>query len=202
MKFSCALVLLLVAALVLAACSSKESTLVTNAEDGQHQATVPAVVVPKRQPQVPPMRKKALLQLEKKHYRQAVELLKGKNHEGVEKEYVLAINGLLQAGEDAFSLGDYVGAGRSFKVVLDGYPVESSLRERVGRDQKWIRSVLETCVNRMMEQGLEEYRRGRLESAIKKWKGVLTISPGHQEAKKSIETATIQLQALKNMKSR
>jgi len=59
---------------------------------------------------------------------------------------------------------------------------------------------METCANRLMEQGIVEYRRGRLESAIRKWKGVLTITPGHQQAKKSIDTATIQLQELKKLK--
>jgi len=52
----------------------------------------------------------------------------------------------------------------------------------------------------MMEQGLEEYRRGSLESAIRKWKVLLTIRPGHQEAKKALDTATVQLQTLQGMK--
>jgi hypothetical protein len=198
MRTSCGFIILLVAAAVLVACSSHDSALVKNTEVGQ----LPAVVVPKRQPQVSPLRKKVLSLLEKKNYRRAVEQMKGRNHEGLEKEYILAINRLLEAGDDAFSLGDYLGAARSFKVALNGYPVEPSLREQVSRDPKRIRSVLEICVNRMMEQGLEEYRRGRLESAIRKWRGLLTISPGHQEAKKSIDTATVQLQALKNMKNR
>ena len=53
-----------------------------------------------------------------------------------------------------------------------------------------------------MEQGLEEYRRGKLESAIKRWKELLAISPGHQEAKKALDTATVQLQTLQRIKNR
>lgn len=198
MRTSGALFILIAAAIGLVACSSQEKALVKPAEVAQQ----PAVVLPKRSQQVSPVRNKVVSLLKKKNYRQAIELLNGRNHEGLEKEYILAINGLLEVGEDAFSLGDYAAAARAFKGVLDSYPVEPSLRGRVSHDPKQIRSFLESCANRMMEQGLEEYRRGRLESAIRKWKGLLTFSPGHQEAKKALDTATLQLQALQQMKNK
>lgn len=200
MRTSGGLFILLAAAFGLAACSSQESALVKPAEVAQQPA--PAAVLPKRQPQVSPVRRKVLSLLEKKNYRQAIELMNVRNREGLEREYILAVNGLLEVGDDAFSLGDYAAAARSFKGVLDAYPVKPSLRERISHDPKQIRSYLETCAIRMMEQGLEEYRRGRLESAIRKWKVLLTISPGRQEAKNAIDTATVQLQALHNMKNR
>ena len=183
------------AAIGLAACSSQESALV---RDGQH----PAAVVPKRQPQVSLLRRKVVTLLEKKNYRQAIELMNGRNREGLEREYILAVNGLLEAGNDAFSSGDYAAAARAFKGVLNAYPAEPSLRDRISHDPKRIKVLLEACVNRMMEQGLEEYRRGNLESAIRKWKALLAISPGHQEAKKALDTATVQLQTLQRMKDR
>jgi tetratricopeptide (TPR) repeat protein len=190
------LLALLPAGFWLVACSSQDSALVKPAEVAQ-----PAAVVPKRQPQVSPLRRKVVFLLERKNYRQAIELMNGKNHEGLEREYVQAINGLLEVGDDAFSLGDYAVSAHAFKGVLNAYPVEPSLRERVSHDPKRIRTILEVCVNRIMEQGLAEYRRGRLEYAIRKWKVLLTISPGHQEAKKALNTATVQLQALQNLKS-
>lgn len=198
MRTSGALCILLAAAFGLAGCSSQEKALVKPAEVVQP----PTAVVPKRQPQVSPLRSKVLFLLQKKNYRQAIELMNGRNREGLEREHILAINGLLEVGDDAFSLGDYAAAARAFKGVLDAYPVAPSLRERVSHDPKQIRSYLETCANRMMEQGLEEYRRGRLESAIGKWKGLLTFSPGHREAKKALNTATVQLQALQNLNNK
>jgi len=192
------LVVLLASAFGLAACSSQENAIVKPAEITQP----PAPVVQIRQPQVVPLRGKVISLLEKKNYRQAIELMNGRGREGLEREYLQAINGLLNVGDDAFALGDYAPAARAFKGVLDAYPVEPSYRGRVSHDPKQIRILLETCANRMMEQGLEEYRRGRLESAISKWKGVLTISPGCQEARKALDTATVQLQALQNLKIR
>lgn len=205
MKTSGALCMLLVAVFGLAACTSQDAALVKQAEAVQLPAAVvqqPAPVVQKRQPQVSPLRRKVLPLLEKKNYRQAIELMNGRYHEGLEKEYIQAINGLLEVGDDAFSLGDYETAALTFKGVLNAYPVEPSLRERISHNPKQIRTCMETCVNRMMEQGLEEYRRGRLKSAIRKWRVLLTISPGYEEAKKALETATIQLQALQKLKNK
>jgi len=190
--------ILLAAALGMSACSIWKGSVTGTAE----VTPQPAAVVQKPQPQVSPLRRKAVSLLEKKNYRQAIELMNGRYQNGLEREYVLAINGHLEVGADAFSLGDYPSAAQTFKVVLNAYPPEPSLRERLSHDQKKIKILLDACTNRMMELGLDEYRRGRLESAIGKWKGVLAISPGHHEAKKSIDTATVQLQALQNLKSR
>jgi outer membrane protein assembly factor BamD (BamD/ComL family) len=190
-------ILLLALTAGLAACSSQKTSLVKPAGESQQPAAAP-----KRQSQIPPLRRKVVSLLEKKNYRQAIELMNGKNREGLEKEYVQALNGLLEAGNDAFSSGDYGAAGRSFKMALNAYPAEPPLRDRVSHEPKQIRALLDACVNRLMEQGLEEYRRGNLESAIGKWKALLAIRPGHKEAKKALDTATVQLQALQNMKDR
>lgn len=208
MKTGIAHGILLIAAFGLAACTSKETVLVKPAEvAGQTTGDVlkhqpPPAIVQKHQPQVSPLRRKVDFLLEKKNYRQAIDLMSGKNLEGLEKEYIQAANRLLEMGDYALSRGYYVAAARSFKTVLDAYPADPFPRERISHDQKQIRSSLETCANRLMEQGIEEYRHGRLESAIRKWKSVLMISPGHQQAKKSLDTATIQLQELKNLKNR
>ena len=138
--------------------------------------------------------------MEKKSYRQAIELMNDKNREGLEREYVLAVNGLLEVGTDAYASGDFAAAARTFKFVLNEYPLEPSLRERVSHDPKRIRALLETCKGRLMEQGLDEYRQGNLENAISKWKLLLAISPGHQEARKAVETAKVQLQTLQSIK--
>ena len=194
MKTVIAPILLLAAVFGLSACSSQKGAVARPAV-----VVPPPVVVQKRPPPVSPLHTKALSLLEKKSYRQAIELMNGRYRDGLEREYVLAINGQLEVGDDAFSLGDYLSAAHAFKGVLTAYPPEPSLRVRISHDPKRIRILMETCTSRMMEQGLDEYRRGRLESAIGKWKGVLAINPGHHEAKKSIDTATVQLQALQKL---
>lgn len=198
MRASGSRILLFAATVGLAACSSKESALVKPAGEGQH----PAAVGSNRQQQVSILRRKVASLMEKKHYLQAIESMNGRNREGLEREYILAVNGLLETGNDAYSSGDYATAARSFKGVLNAYPAELLLRSRASYDPKRTRALLENCMNRMMEQGLEEYRRGSLESAINKWRALLSIRPDHQEAKKALDTATVQLQALQGMKEK
>lgn len=195
MRTSGSRILFLAAVIGLAACASQERAVVKPVGHGQH----PAAVASNRQ-QVSFLRRKVVSLLERKNYRQAIELMNDKTREGLEREYALAVNGLLEVGNDAYSSGDYAAAARTFKMVLNAYSVEPSLRDRVSHDPKRIRALLEVCMNRMMDQGLDEYRRGSLESAISKWKALLAVSPGHQEARKALETATVQLQTLQSMK--
>lgn len=154
---------------------------------------------PPRQPQVSPLRSKVLALLEKQQYRTAIESMNGRYRTGLEKEYVLAINKQLELGNSAYSRGDYYTAAQTYKFVLNAYPGEPSLWQQISHDPKKIRSSMEHCLNQMMEQGLVEYRSGKLESAIMKWKDLLAINPDHQEAKKACDTATIQLQSLQNL---
>ena len=184
-------VLFLLLAIALAGCSSHKI------RSAQHSRT--SIKAVSKQSPVSPLRRKVNMLLERKHYRQALEMMNSRSHEGFEKEYVLAINGLLEIGDAALSQGDCESSIRAFKSVLDAYS-EISLKERIHRDPKQIRAMI-GCENRLMEQGLQEYRGGRLESAIRSWKYLLAVNPGHQEARKALDTATVQLQALQNLKS-
>lgn len=205
MKTSGGRILLLAATLGLAACSSQESALVKPVDSVKAPAApvdsvqTPAAAIAKRPQQNSLLRRKVVSLLEKKNYRQALELINGKNREGLEREYILAVNGLLDAGNEAFSSGDYATAARAFKGVITAYPVEPSLRSQISQSPKRIRAQQEACMKRLMEQGLEEYRRGKLESAIRKWKSLLAISPGHLEAKKALDTTMVQLRSMKDM---
>jgi hypothetical protein len=174
---------------------------------GQNKAVMNGKTLTAQKQQQVLLRKKVTALLEKGSYRRALELMGGRNRPGypaagMEREYITAINGMLAAGEESFSQGDYAAAGQSFKCVLDSYPVDPVLRDRVRLEPKQIRAHLEACSNRMMDQGLQEYRRGNLESAIRKWKELIAFHAGHKEARKAIETATVQLRALQNMENR
>jgi len=185
------LISLLLALAGLVACSGQEKAVIPVGESraGQQQAI---------------LRNKVAALLEKKNYRRAIELMTDGHQPGspparMGREYVAAINGLAAAGEESLSRGDYAVAGQSFKLALESYPTEPSLRERMMRDPKQLKKQMDTCSNRLMEQGLMEYRRGNMENAIRKWKELVAFDPGHHEAKKALETATAQLRALQKM---
>jgi tetratricopeptide (TPR) repeat protein len=150
------------------------------------------------------LRKKVAALMEKKNYRHALELMSGSQQSGppagrMDREYILAINGLVAAGEESLARGDYTVAGHSFRWALEYYPAEPSMRGRIARDTKQIKTRIYTCSNRLMVQGLVEYRRGNLENSIRKWREIVSFDPGNNEARKAIETATAQLRTLQNM---
>jgi hypothetical protein len=47
-----------------------------------------------------------------------------------------------------------------------------------------------------MEEGLERYREGNLGEAVLIWKKILKFNPDFAEAKRAIETASIQIDSL------
>ena len=44
-----------------------------------------------------------------------------------------------------------------------------------------------------MEQGLMNYRAGKLDDAIKVWEKIIVFAPQHQASQKAIQTAFVQL---------
>jgi len=191
MRRATGLGVLLLALAGLAGCATREKTVKPSGE----------ITAEQRQKI---LHRKVASLLEKKSYRRAIELMCGENQPGypvagMGREYVTAVNGLVATGEESLSRGECGAAGLSFRWALDAYPAEPSLREKVVRDPKQVRGMMDGCSNSLMEQGLLEYRRGNLESAIRKWKEIVAFDPGNKEAKKSIETATAQLRTLQNM---
>ena len=189
------MVSLLLALAGLAGCSAQQKLV-----------TAEPPVVQKDQQQLL-LRKKVTALLGKGSYRRALELMGATNRPGttvagLEREYVSAVNGLIAVGDEHFAIGDYGTAGNSFKWALDSYPADPALRERLRREPKQLKAQLEICSNRLMEEGLQEYRRGNLESAIRKWKTLTAFNADHLEAKKAIATASVQLRALHALENR
>lgn len=173
------------------ACSSREKAVMPSEEISAEQ-------------QQSLLRRKVAALLEKNSYNRALDLMSSRTNPGappagVDREYIMAMNGIIAAGEESLSRSDYAVSGQSFRVALDFYPVQASLRGRISRDQAQVRKQLETCANRLLEQGLMEYRSGNLQNAIGRWKEIITFDANNKEALKAIETATVQLRTLQNM---
>ncbi|WP_243373351.1 hypothetical protein [Geotalea sp. SG265] len=184
-------IVLLILLLVLGACSTPEGNL-RKAEKPQQ---------PVHERQVSAMQKKVTYFLEKKQYRQALETMTRRREpnlspSGMEKEFVAAVNGLLETGEEAMARNEHLAAGQLFKLALATYPAEPSLRRKVKPSARRVKIYLDSCSAKLMDEGMQEYRRGELDPAIRTWKSILSFDPGHREALKAIETATVQKKSL------
>ncbi len=139
--------------------------------------------------------------LAKKEYAQALALMTWKDHPrsppaGMQQEYLLAVNGLLEKGEASLAAKEYGEAGHAFARVLAVFPVAPSLMGRVKSSAEQVAARVDICSDKLMEEGLLEYRRGSLANAVRIWKELVAFNPEYRGARKAIETASRQLKAL------
>ncbi len=120
-------------------------------------------------------------------------------HPGVEEKFPDALEGLKKSGDEAQRKGRPEDAGKRWMAALTFLP-HSALK---GKSLSFAKADLTTNINKLsetlMEKGLADYREGRLESAIATWQQILAYDPSHEEAVKSVRTATTQLENLKKI---
>ena len=120
-------------------------------------------------------------------------------HPGVAQEFDGALLALNKNGDVAYAKGKWEDAGKRWMGTLRfithpaanwrGYPfTRSEVRAKVDR-----------LTAALTEKALTEYRRGEIPAAIADWKTILSYDPGQEEAARSLQTASKQLEALKKM---
>jgi tetratricopeptide (TPR) repeat protein len=120
-------------------------------------------------------------------------------HAGVAREFDGALLALKKNGDAAYAQGKWEDAGKRWMGTLrfithpaanwKGYPfTRSDVQAKVDR--------LSTALT---EKALTEYRRGEVPAAIADWKTILSYDPGHEEAARSLRTASKQLETLQKM---
>ncbi len=145
------------------------------------------------------------LMIQKEEYLSALKLIRKerkreKKEDMYSHEYVRALNGLLYRGKLLYFKKEFERGARTFREVLTYYPGEPGEVKMVSESSGNVRKLVDEGSENLMEEGLGEYRNGNLGYAIKIWKKILIFNPGYKEAKKAIDTATIQLKNLKFLK--
>ncbi len=145
------------------------------------------------------------LMLQKEEYLSALKLIRKERanakKEGMYRhEYVRAMNGLIYRGKLLYFKKEFEKGARTFREVLSYYPGSKDEAKMVSESSADVKRLINEGSKNLMEEGLSEYRDGNLGYAIKIWKKILVFNPGYKEAKKAIDTATIQLKNLKSLK--
>jgi tetratricopeptide (TPR) repeat protein len=120
-------------------------------------------------------------------------------HPGVGQNFPIALEGLKKSGDETYQKGRFEDAGKRWTAAvrllshpaLKGRSVDFSKRDVNGKIDK--------LSEFLMEKGLSEYRQGQLQDAIATWRQILAYDPDHEEATKSVKTATTQLKNLKKI---
>lgn len=151
-----------------------------------------------------PVKKNIDALVEKEEFARALEVIKGQVKSGKSElsfrnQYVASLNGLARKGVRLFSEKDYAPAGINFRKVMNHFPTHRAIWADMHYSPEDIRSYIKTCAEKLMEEGLMEYRKGNLEKAISIWETILKFNSTYSEAKRTIDTATIQLKNLESL---
>lgn len=148
------------------------------------------------------VRKKVAAQIQDGNYIEAVDIInmevkKGKHEITYDGLYVTSINGLIDDGMKYYAEGEYGKAGIAFTKAIENFPSSKSLVARIKSSPKEMKSYIKTVTERLMEEGLKEYRDGNLKNAISTWEKIIKYDPNHAEANKMIDVTTVQINNLK-----
>jgi tetratricopeptide (TPR) repeat protein len=148
------------------------------------------------------VRKKVATLIQDGDYTEAVDIInievkKGKHEITYDGLYVASINGLVENGMKYYAEGDYGSAGIAFTKAIENFPSSRSLIARIKSSPNEMKSYIKTLTERLMEDGLKEYRDGNLKNAISTWQKIVKYDPNHIEANKMIDITTIQINNLK-----
>jgi tetratricopeptide (TPR) repeat protein len=113
--------------------------------------------------------------------------------------YSEAINGFIDRGSSRMKLKEYGLAGISFRKALDYYPSEKNIAKKIKLSKQKLLKNIGKCSNTLMEAGLLKYRAGQIEESIAIWNRIILFDPRNVEARKALDTATIQLENLRKL---
>ncbi|MFC1549564.1 tetratricopeptide repeat protein [Nitrospirota bacterium] len=165
---------------------------------------------PAKKPEKKPARKKApsttMLLLDKGLYEEVAKRMSSRRWQKFSSKrdrvylYSSAINGFIGKGDSRMKKNEYGEAGVSYRKALDYYPAETSIAKKVKLSKQALLKNIVKCSNALMEAGLLKYRAGQLEEAITIWDRIILFDPNNIEARKALNTATIQLENLRKLK--
>jgi tetratricopeptide (TPR) repeat protein len=120
-------------------------------------------------------------------------------HAGVAREFEVALLALKKNGDAAYAQGKREDAGKRWIGTLRfiSHPALNSGGLPFTRSE--VRTKVDNLTAALTEKALTEYRRGEIPAAIADWKTILSYDPGHEEAIRSLQTASKQLETLKNL---
>ena len=137
-------------------------------------------------------------------YERALELFaaawkKEPGYPGVEENFPAALEGLKKSGDDAYEQGKLGEAGKRWAATMRYLSHPALKAGSPAISKAGLKGSIDKVSEILMEKGLADYRQGRLEEAIATWRQILAYDPAHEEAARSVETATTQLKNLKKI---
>jgi tetratricopeptide (TPR) repeat protein len=105
-----------------------------------------------------------------------------------------------KTADAAFQRKDFAEAGSIYNTLIESGIVTRDFADSLSFNKEYLNGQKNACSKALLEEGLTTYRDGKLEDAIAIWKKAQAFDRDNKDIKSAIETATTQLQNLKNLK--
>jgi len=122
------------------------------------------------------------------------------HHPRLRNEYANLGEQIKNAADTAYRTGNVTKAGIDYGILIDSGITTQDFAEMLSFDENYLRKQIKACSKALMESGLRKYREEKLDEAIAIWKKALFFDPDNRSVKNAFETATAQLQKLKQLK--
>ncbi len=137
-------------------------------------------------------------------YRNALEIYANaydKYHlRGMRQGYARMGEQIVLAADTAYQKRDFAEAGSVYRALFESGITTRDFAQSLSFDDDYLTRQIKTCSKTLMEIGLLKYREEKLDEAIAIWKKILAFDLENKNVRSAIDTATVQLQQLKNMK--
>jgi tetratricopeptide (TPR) repeat protein len=136
-------------------------------------------------------------------YRKALERYAGAydkyHYPDMRGSYAGAGGQIRKIADAAYQKKDFAEAGNVYNTLFESGITTRDFADSLSFDDDYLNGQMKACSKGLLEAGLTTYREGNLEEAIAVWGKALTFDRNNEEIKNMIETATTQLQNLKNI---
>lgn len=148
--------------------------------------------------------KQAQAQFALGRYKRALEIYSNafdKFHQpGLRRGYARMGEQIRSAADTAYQTGEVAEAGIDYGILFESGITTRDFAGTLSFDDDYLSRQIKACSKSLMESGLMKYREEKLDDAIAIWKKALFFDPDNRNVKNAFDTATAQLQQLKQIK--
>lgn len=148
--------------------------------------------------------KEAQALIASREYAKALELYSSTydkyHYQGMRSGYTKVGEQTRAAADADYQKRAFADAGNIYTILFESGITTRDFARSLSFDDGYLSSHIGHCSKALLEAGLTKYREGKLEDAISVWKKALEFDQDNKDLKGAIDTATTQLQNLKNIK--
>jgi len=122
------------------------------------------------------------------------------HHQRLRYHYAGAGEQIRNAADAAFRKSAFAEAGSVYHVLFESGITIRDFAGSLSFNDDYLDGQIKSCSKALTEIGLVKYREEKLDEAISSWQKVLVFDTANKGVMKAIDTATRQLQHLKNFK--